>query len=157
MRVSELCNLRLSDILDGQALRIARLKNSLPTIQQLSAHRGEPLLDEVSALAVWQKERKALGDHSDYLFVSQKGGRISSRQLQRIFTACAQAAGLPREKQNIHLLKHSCAMRLVENHADVLAIRQVLGHRSLSSTLVYTHLGDEEASKALQQAFANAH
>ena len=80
---------------DG-AITIKRLKGSLKTVQPLYAHRGQPLLDEVAALRAWLKVRPA--DGSDYLFVSQKGGRLDRTQFFRIFQAVAEAADLPAEK-----------------------------------------------------------
>jgi integrase len=74
----------LSDIdLKAGSISIRRLKGSLQTVQPLYPHRGQPLLDEMNALRAWLREQ----DGSDYLFTSQKGGRLDRTQFFRIFRA----------------------------------------------------------------------
>ena len=92
LRASELCGLRTPNVdLESGSLDIRRLKGSLHTIQPLCRHKGQPLLDEVRALRTWLEERKqmAKSDGSDYLFLSQKGGRLSRIQFFRVFQTCA--------------------------------------------------------------------
>jgi site-specific recombinase XerD len=108
MRASEICALELNDVnLKESFLSIRRLKGSLNTTQPLYRHKGQPLLDEVTALRSWFRERRS--DGSTFLFLSQKGGRIHRSQFFRIFRACAVAAGLTRAKRHPHVLKHSLA------------------------------------------------
>src|SRR5207245_419744 len=79
LRASELCSLKSAVVdLEAASIDIRRLKGSLHTIQPLYRHKGWPLLDEILALRTWLKERKP--DGSDYLFLSQKGGRMSRIQ-----------------------------------------------------------------------------
>src|SRR5215831_8860668 len=112
MRASEICNLGLSDLdLKNQNIVVARLKGSLRTTQAVTEHRGEPLLNEVKALREWLRKRR--DDGSDYLFTSQKGGRLDRSQVFRLFRAIAGEAGLPAEKRHPHALKHSIASHLV--------------------------------------------
>ena len=136
LRASEVCALRLAevDMKDG-ILSIQRLKGSLRTAQPLYEHRGQPLLDEVSALRSWLKVRP--GDGSDYLFTSQKGGRMDRTQFFRIFQAVAESAGLPAEKRHPHILKHTLASHLVAGNVNLALVKQALGHRSISNTMVY--------------------
>jgi hypothetical protein len=112
MRASEVCNLRVDDLdLKNCSIVVERLKGSLRTTQAITEHRGEPLLNELRALREWLRERQA--DGSDYLFTSQKGGRLDRTQFFRLFRAIACKAGLPAEKQHPHALKHSLASHLV--------------------------------------------
>jgi type 1 fimbriae regulatory protein FimB len=77
MRASEVCNLRIQDLdMKNGSIVIERLKGSLRTTQAITEHRGEPLLNEVKALRVWLADRTS--DGSDYLFTSQKGGRLTA-------------------------------------------------------------------------------
>src|SRR5712692_5093867 len=88
LRASEVCGLKLSDIdLKAGSISIRRLKGSLPTVQPLYPHRGQPLLDEMSALRAWLRERRS--DGSDYLFTSQKGGKLDRTQFFRVFQTIA--------------------------------------------------------------------
>jgi len=112
LRASEVCGLKLSDVdLKAGSISIRRLKGSLHTIQPVYQHRGQPLLDETAALRAWL--RKRIADGSDYLFNSQKGGRLCRTQFFRVFQTVAGLAGLPVEKRHPHVLKHSLASHLV--------------------------------------------
>jgi site-specific recombinase XerD len=151
LRASEVCGLKLADMdLKAGSISIRRLKGSLHTIQPLYQHRGQPLLDETAALRAWLRKRPA--DGSDYLFVSQKGGKLGRTQFFRNFQRVAESAGLPVEKRHPHVLKHSLASHLVAGNANLALIRQALGHRSISSTMQYIGTSDEQAAEALQKA-----
>ena len=152
LRTSEACGLRLADVdLKSESVSIRRLKGSLHTTQPLYKHQGVPLLDEVNALRAWLRERP--DDGSDYLFVSQKGGRLHRSQFFRIFQACAEAAGLPPEKRHPHVLKHALASHLVAANTNLGLVRQLLGHKSIGSTMKYVEVGDAQASEAARAAF----
>jgi type 1 fimbriae regulatory protein FimB len=151
LRASEVCGLKLTDIdLKSGSISIRRLKGSLQTVQPLYQHRGQPLLDEVAALRTWLKMRHA--DGSDFLFTSQKGGRLDRTQFFRVFRAVAESAGLPREKRHPHVLKHSLASHLVAGNVNLALIRQALGHRSITSTMQYVGTSDSQAAEAAQVA-----
>jgi integrase len=151
LRASEVCGIKLPDIdLKAGSISIRRLKGSLHTIQPLYQHRGQPLLDETAALRAWLRKRPA--DGSDYLFTSQKGGKLSRIQFFRVFQTIAESVGLPQEKRHPHVLKHSLASHLVAGNANLALIRQALGHRSINSTMVYIGTSDAQAAEALQRA-----
>ena len=147
IRASEVCNLRLDDLdLKNGSLIVARLKGSLRTTQALAGHRGEPLLDEQKAVRDWLRQRP--NDGSDFLFVSQKGGRLDRTQFFRLFRAIAADAGLPPEKQHPHALKHSIATHLVSANVNLALVKQALGHKSINSTMRYIATTDKQASQA---------
>jgi len=151
MRASEVCNLRLEDIdLKNGNVVVDRLKGSLSTTQAVAGHRGEPLLDELKALRECLRQRR--NDGSDFLFVSQKGGRLDRSQFFRLFRSIAADAGLPPEKQHPHVLKHSIASHLVSANVNLALIKQALGHKSINSTLRYVTTTDQQASKATATA-----
>jgi site-specific recombinase XerD len=151
LRASEVCGLKLAEVdLKVGSLSIRRLKGSLPTVQPLYPHRGQPLLDEMSALRAWLRERRS--DGSDYLFTSQKGGNLDRTQFFRLFQTVAETAGLPIEKRHPHVLKHSLASHLVAGNVNLALIRQALGHRSITSTMQYIGTSDGQAAEAAQAA-----
>jgi site-specific recombinase XerD len=151
LRASEVCAIKLSDMdLKAGFISIRRLKGSLHTVQPLYQHRGQPLLDEMAALRAWLRHRSQ--DGSDYLFTSQKGGKLSRIQFFRVFQAIAESAGLPVEKRHPHVLKHSLASHLVAGNANLALIRQALGHRSINSTMAYIGTSDAQAAEALQKS-----
>jgi integrase/recombinase XerD len=108
------------------------------------------LLDEMSALRAWLRERKS--DGSDFLFTSQKGGKLDRTQFFRVFQAIAETASLPTEKRHPHVLKHSLASHLVAGNVNLALIRQALGHRSINSTMQYVGTSDGQAAEAAQAA-----
>jgi site-specific recombinase XerD len=147
MRASEVCNLRLDDLdMKNGSIVVDRLKGSLRTTQALTEHRGEPLLNELKALRIWLRGRPA--DGSDYLFCSQKGGRLDRSQFFRLFKGIAVEAGIPTEKRHPHVLKHSLASHLVSANVNLALVKQQLGHKSIGSTIRYIATSDQQASKA---------
>ena len=148
LRSSETAGLTLDDLKDG-CLDVRRKKGSLHTLQPLSPHKGEPLLDEVKAVRAWLKVRP--DDGSRALFTSQKGGALSREQVHRIFKGVAERAGIPEGKRFVHILKHSRASHLVGS-MDIALLRQLLGHRNIANTMIYAHASDQAASKAAQAA-----
>ena len=151
MRASEVCNLRVSDVdLRNGNIVIERLKGSLRTTQSLNEHRGEPLLNEQKALKEWLKERAI--DGSDFLFTSQKGGRLDRTQFFRLFRAIAIEAGLPSGKQHPHVLKHSLARHLVSANVNLAFVKQQLGHKAIGSTMRYVTTSDAQVSKSAAAA-----
>lgn len=154
LRAQEVCNLTVRDIdLKGGQIMIRRLKGSLQTVQQLMGHRGQPLLDEIKALREYLAVRPK--DGGDALFVSQKGGHLSSTQLYRIFRDVAIEAGLPKSKQHPHCLKHSIASHLIGANVNLARVKQFLGHAAISSTMRYVSVSDQEASRDAVNALAN--
>ena len=151
LRASEVCNLRLHDIdLKNGNIVVERLKGSLRTTQALTEHRGEPLLNEMKALRDWLRVRP--NDGSDFVFNSQKGGKLDRSQFFRLFKAVASAAGLLPEKQHPHSLKHSLASHLVAANTNLALVQRQLGHKSINSTLRYVTTTDQQASAATATA-----
>ncbi len=86
------------------------------------------------------------------LFISRRGGRISRRQIQRSVGAwLTWAAG--GENLSVHALRHSFATHMLDSGADLMAVKELLGHSSLSTTRIYTHTSRER----LLQTYRNAH
>jgi type 1 fimbriae regulatory protein FimB len=152
MRASEVCNLRLGDVdLKIGEITIRRLKGSLKTTQPLVDLAGQPLLSEKRVLRAWLEERR---DSSDFVFVSQKGGKLDRSAFFRAFQSAARQAGLSADKCHPHSLKHALGFALVAANVNLAIVKQALGHRSIASTAVYTTPTDEQAGKAVTTALA---
>jgi type 1 fimbriae regulatory protein FimB len=157
LRPSEVCKLRVSDVdLKNGIIVVSRLKGSLKSAQNLLDQAGQPLLSEKRVLRAWLEERETYNDRSDYLFLSQKGGKLDRSAFYRVFQSLAKRAGLPATKQHPHCLKHSLGFFLVDEGVPLPEIQQALGHKSLASTGVYLKVTDERANRAVAKAFANA-
>src|SRR5271155_2077560 len=146
MRASEVCDLRLSDIdRKNGTIIVRRLKGSKTSVGQMTNVQGQPLLSATRVLNAWLDERQ---DASDFVFTSQKGGKLDRSAFFRMFQAVATEAGVPVEKRHPHCLKHSLGFAMVEANRSLTTIQNALGHRSVSSTGVYAH----RAALAIDQA-----
>ena len=153
MRASEVCDLRLSDLdLKNGQITIRRLKGSLTTTQPLTDHPGQPLLSERRVLRAWLAERH---DASDFVFTSQKGGRIHRSQFFRTFQSVAERAGLPADRRHPHCLKHALGFSLVAANVNLASVKVALGHKSIASTAIYAVPTDEQVGKAVSAAPAS--
>jgi site-specific recombinase XerD len=155
LRSREARQLRVSDIdMDSQTVTIRRVKGSRSGVQSLDRHKGEPLLDEITALKAWMKQR--VEDGSQILFPSQKGGEMTRMQFLRLFKKYAQSAGVPSDLDNPHALRHALCSTMAAEHADIYAIQKRAGHKNISNTMVYTHISDRAASESCQAALMTA-
>jgi len=153
MRASEVCGLKLADVdLKNGEITIRRLKGSLKTVQPLSDMPGQPLLSERRVVRSWLAERQ---DASDYVFVSQKGGKLHRSQFFRVFQDVAERAGLPADRRHPHCLKHALGFALVAENVHLSVVKQALGHKNIASTALYAVPTDEQTGRAVNAALAN--
>jgi integrase/recombinase XerC len=150
VRVSELCGLDLDDV--DPERRVVRVLGKGG--RERSVPYGVPAQRAVDD---WLRlGRPALaGPHSGAaLLLGARGGRLQPTVVRRIVTGRARAAGLPRTSP--HDLRHSAATHLLEGGADLRAVQELLGHVSLSSTQIYTHVSAERLRSAYRQAHPRA-
>jgi integrase/recombinase XerC len=89
------------------------------------------------------------------LWLTERGGRISARQVDDRFALWRAAAGLPKDL-SVHCLRHSYISHLIENGTDPLFVQQQVGHSWASTTAVYTHVGSDAKNRMLQAALSTA-
>jgi len=88
-------------------------------------------------------------------FLNRKGGRITTRSIERMMKKYLQAANLNPE-HSPHVLRHSFATHLLDNGADLRSVQELLGHASLSTTQIYTHITVERLKEVYKQAHPRA-
>ena len=114
---------------------------------------GEPAL---KALTRWCAARADIAaQDSNVLFVSQHGAPISVRSIQTRMKEWAIKQGLPRHVHP-HMLRHSFASHVLQSSGDLRAVQEMLGHASIASTQVYTHLDFQYLSKVYDAAHPRA-
>ena len=135
LRVSELVNLKISDVFpDEQFIRVFG-KGS----KQRLIPVGEPAL---KAIRLYREVRDAgpvQRGAGDILFLNRRGGRLTREMVFHIVKEQAAAAGI-RKHVSPHTFRHSFATHLVENGADLRVVQQMLGHESILTTEIYTHV-----------------
>lgn len=149
-RVSEICGLDTGDV--DPARRVIRVFGK--GARERSVPYGLPAQ---RALDDWLRQGRpklAAREAGDALLVGARGGRLQSTVARRIVSTHARAAGLPRTSP--HGLRHSAATHLLEGGADLRAVQELLGHASLASTQIYTHVSVERLQAAYRQAHPRA-
>jgi len=150
-RVAELCGLEMSDIdYDRQTIRVLGKGNKERTIPL-----GNPAM---KALNVWLKEGRDSIKNSlsgNAVFLGVRGKRIDQRTVRTVVYNALQAIeGI--ERMGPHALRHSAATHLLEGGADLRTVQEILGHASLATTQIYTHVSTERLQKAFKQAHPRA-
>ena len=109
-----------------------------------------------AALKVWLAERAAIpAVEEGALFVDVRGRRIAPRQIQRRLAALAIQRGINRHVHP-HMLRHSFASHVLQSSGDLRAVQEMLGHASIASTQVYTHLDFQALAKVYDAAHPRA-
>lgn len=132
LRVSELVALRWDHVdLKAGLLHVARLKNGLPSTHPI---RGP----ELRALRELRREYPA----SPYLFVSERGGPMTTSTVRKLLARAGERAKLP-FPIHPHMLRHATGYKLANDGHDTRAIQHYLGHRNITHTVRYTELSPE--------------
>ena len=135
LRVSELVNLRISDLFfDEGFIRVIGKGDKQRLIPV-----GEPA---VKAVGFWMDQRRhwslAKG-FDDCLFINRRGSKLTREMVFHIVKEQAEAAGIHKEISP-HTFRHSFATHMVENGADLRVVQEMLGHESILTTEIYTHI-----------------
>jgi len=147
LRVSELAGLCDGDLdLDEGVIRV-RGKGRRERISPLGSYA-------VAALKAWLAKRKLAGAAGDRapVFVNKFGNRLTTRSVGRLLEKYLKLTGLDR-RTTPHTLRHSFATHLLDRGADIRSVQELLGHRSLVTTQIYTHV----STKGLQETYKKAH
>ncbi|NCZ76969.1 MAG: tyrosine recombinase XerC, partial [Actinobacteria bacterium] len=149
IRVSELCGLDLGDIDDS--------RNTLNVIGKANKQRVVPIgIPAINALSNYLKIGR--GEFANQLsdaavFLGARGKRIDQRTVRQVVYEAMKSVGAT---MGPHGLRHSAATHLLEGGADLRTVQEILGHASLATTQIYTHVSPERLQSAYKQAHPRA-
>jgi integrase/recombinase XerC len=150
-RVSELCGLDLDDI-DYQ-------RNTILVLGKGNKERTIPLGNPaMKALNNWIKSARSEMANSasgEAVFLGVRGKRIDQRTVRTVVYEALEALE-GAQRLGPHALRHSAATHLLEGGADLRTVQEILGHASLATTQIYTHVSTERLQKAFKQAHPRA-
>lgn len=150
MRLSELVNLKLHDIdLPQQTIKVLGKRNKERIIPF-----SRSLEKQIASYLDLRNEMKNIYD-SDYLFLTEKGKKIYQKLVYRLINYYLSIV-TTLDKRSPHVLRHTFATHMLNNGADLNAIKELLGHANLSATQVYTHNTIEKLKTVYKQAHPKA-
>ncbi|MDO8674349.1 MAG: tyrosine recombinase XerC [Dehalococcoidia bacterium] len=152
LRVSEIVSVTMEMLsLDGREIRV-RGKGSKDRVVLM----GLPALETLRAYLSAGRPKLMGETQSSYVFLNRYGGRLSTRRVQIIVEECAKQAAITK-RVTPHVLRHSFATHMLDGGADLRVVQELLGHTSLSTTQIYTHVTQTRARKVYMAAHPRAH
>lgn len=143
LRLSELVNINIKDIKDNVLTVIGKGNKERSVYLNSSCQK---VISEYISI----RPKNNLKDR-DALFISERGTRISRRTIEVMVKKYIQAAGLDPKKYSPHKLRHTAATLMHKyGGVDIRALQQILGHESISTTEIYTHIDSEQVKNALE-------
>lgn len=142
MRLSELVSINYTDIKSDGTIIITGKGNKERKVYLNTAC--------LQALADYRKVRPNDGVKDRALFLSSRNQRISKRSVQQIVEKYLEKAGLGGRGLSVHKLRHTAATLMYQHgNADLLLLKEILGHENLGTTEIYTHISDDATRKAI--------
>lgn len=146
------CGLRLSELV---GINLNNIKGaSLNVIGKGNKERSVPLNQAcIKALEAYMRVRPVEGvKDRNALFLSERKQRISKESVQKIVKKYIKAAGLDPDRYSTHKLRHTAATLMYKyGHVDIRSLQELLGHESISTTQIYTHLDSNQLRTAVEK------
>ena len=152
MRVSELVKLDLDDIRDD------KLRLQGKGRKERFVYLNDACLNAITAYLRERATYPIITDKNAMFISRNKGSRISVRRVQQIVEKALRKAGLAGKGLSTHKVRHTAATLMYQSGAaNVLELKEILGHTSISTTELYTHVDDEQLRQAMKHSpFADA-
>lgn len=141
IRVSELCSIDINNI-GTDTIKVKGKGNKERTVYLNRAC--------IKAIKRYKLERRSHEENKiDALFISERGKRISVRAVENLVERAVENAGLQHKKITPHKLRHTSATLMYFSGVDILKIQYILGHENLNTTMIYTHVSEEQLKQAV--------
>jgi integrase/recombinase XerC len=160
LRVSELTGLNIADLDLDSGLATVRGKGKRERLVFLGPDAQKAMKtwltarEQLLAKAPLSSAQKAKA-RGDAVFLNKNGTRLTSRSVGRLLEKYQKAAGLD-PRTSPHTLRHSFATHLLDHGADIRGVQELLGHRSLATTQIYTHVTTHRLKESYQKAHPRA-
>lgn len=143
IRVSEALNIRYKDISedDNNYIIQVRGKGNKPRIVMILKKHIQELLND------WKIQKDALQLNSEYIFCNFKNKILTQAYVSRIVENILTYAGIRKEKNGAHMLRHSFATLLYQKSLDLVLVQEALGHSSIVTSRIYTHFDKTRLAK----------
>lgn len=144
LRVSEIIDLKIQDInVQEHLLKVQNGKGNKMRLVPISDRAFNYTFYYINHVRTRLDKRK-----SKYLFLNQKGDKLTRQAFFKAVKKYAVMADIEESRVSPHVLRHSFATHLLENGADLVAIKQMLGHSNLATTQIYTHVSTKRIKDA---------
>lgn len=141
MRLSELSGINISHLKEDNTLKVIGKGNKERTIY----------LNEASVYAIQEYLKLRPQIEDDALFLSMREQRMSNRSIQHMIEKHMKNSGLDTNKYSVHKLRHTAATLLYEyGNADIRSLQEILGHESVNTTEIYTHVNKKSLKKMVE-------
>lgn len=148
--------LRLSEL---QGLDLDKLDLSIGEVRLLGKGNKERIVPigskAICAMQKWLKVRANFNPQDNAVFLNKRGGRLAHRSIQMVMEKWGKKQGLE-SRLHPHKLRHSFATHMLEGSGDLRAVQELLGHSSLATTQIYTHLDFQHLAKVYDAAHPRA-
>jgi len=148
------CGMRLSELVGLNRRDISKENSTIRLLGKGNKERIIYLNDAcLSALNSYLEVRPEVSNEPNALFLSKRSTRISKRRVQQIVEESLFSAGLDNKGITTHKLRHTAATLMYQHgNVDTLVLKEILGHKSIATTEIYTHLSNDNMKKAAESS-----
>lgn len=145
LRLSELCSMNISSIREGTL--IIKGKGN----KERFVYLNEVSIKAINSYLITRQLIAKDIEHKDIdaLFISEQKKRINKRTVEHLVKKAIRAANL-NDKYSVHKLRHSAATLMYQGGADIRSVQEILGHESVATTQLYTHVEEKQLKEAVQ-------
>lgn len=146
MRLSELCNINLTDIRADNSLRLLGKGN-----KERIVYLNEACVNALNSYLLVRPREDIPPSYANALFISRNKRRISNKTVQHLVKTYLDKAGLSGQGFSTHKLRHTAATLMYQQGGvDIRILKEILGHANLGTTQIYTHVADKQVEDAIK-------